>query len=113
MFDCEECANQALVVGIPNQIADMNHVWGQWLANLDQINDELARYKKDIAASFTGKAGDAYQQHLTGLQQQIDTLRSEHAPVQPLLSVAEESLRKAQAAMPVPVPVLNEVLVRR
>ena len=108
-LEWEECVNQALVMGSPTEIANKHGNWDLWLHYAAVVSQGLADYKTAIAQSFKGPAGEAYQTHLEGLKKQADTVYTTHQPVMELLAVAQESLANAQATMPVPETMLDEV----
>lgn len=108
-YEWEECVNQVVVVGSPSSINEINSNWSTWLYRLSEINGELATFKSQIGQVFTGPAGEAYQTHLTGITEAIDQMQRDHGPIQELLSEAATTLSNAQASMPIPDAMLDDI----
>lgn len=111
-YEWEECVNQVCVTGSPSAINEVNAGWSLWLTYLNDIGSALGAFKSQIGASFSGPAGDAYQAHLGRISTMIEEMDRNHRPVQDLLSEAGRSLANAQAAMPIPETMLDEVTGR-
>ena len=117
-LDWTTMVNQVVIAGRPADVEDAALGWQELIANVREVSTALDRDLKGIDAFWTGKAADAFGDHVGETSKQLKTLADTAAPeggtgIVETLRDAAQDLQSAQAAMPIPSTMIGDVMAAR
>ncbi|SCF38501.1 hypothetical protein GA0074695_6397 [Micromonospora viridifaciens] len=112
----EEMCQQIVIDGRPGDVNSAAAGWEVLLKNLTTVKQNLETNVKDLNETWKGPAYEAFKSHVEGLAKRIGGVVDDaqaHGGIAPSLRDAAERLHSAQAAFPIPLSCVNDVLEAR
>ncbi|MEU2611857.1 hypothetical protein ABZ570_09780 [Micromonospora sp. NPDC007271] len=112
----EEMCQQIVVDGRPGDVSSAAAGWEVLLKNLTTVKQNLETNVKDLNETWKGPAYEAFKTHVEGLAKRIGGVVDDaeaNGGIAPALRDAAERLNAAQAAFPVPLSCVNDILEAR
>jgi hypothetical protein len=111
--DWETMVNHVCVMGDPAVLGELAGSWDVVLVNGQSLAAEIRSTIKQLEPAFGGPAGEAYRETLEKIAKSLDDIKEKSKDVTHMLRDAAGSLSTAQATMPVPDNMLDEVRGRQ
>jgi hypothetical protein len=109
----EQIVSDVCVNGRPQRLSDAAAVWKVVFANAQTVADAIRDSSRRLEPVWTGKAGDDYRHHLETVAQSIEQIHHDNEPVIHMLEKTSGDLGGAQARMPIPDHMLDQVYYKR
>ncbi|KUL29175.1 WXG100 family type VII secretion target [Actinoplanes awajinensis] len=112
----EEMVQQVVIDGRPGDVRSAALGWQELLKNLGQVQESLKTNVTDLGATWEGTGYDEFKKHVELLASSIGTVVAnvnEGDGIVNSLNNAADKLQNAQANMPVPLAMTDEIMAAR
>ncbi|MDT5024548.1 MAG: hypothetical protein QOE61_974 [Micromonosporaceae bacterium] len=113
MSDWEDMVNKVCVAGRSDKVKGLALDWQAVFYNAATVSKNLRDGLKDLQDTWKGPAADDYREKIESIAKAIEQIEEDNKSIITMLQTAGDALATAQAVMPVPDYMLNEVQNRR
>lgn len=114
----EQMANQVVILGYPDNVRTAAHVWSVVTTQVNEAITDITRETTQLKTdgAWTGPAYEAFARRVAAVTKTVQTAldkATKPEPISTVLADASQQLAAAQAEMPVPQTLTNEILNAR